>query len=305
MSLCSVWSWSAPLSPTGVLSWWSTAANATRTWSTLWEPTPWASNCPPRTSSSAPTSSSRPGSSAHRLQPCRGRQKGRGRAPPLPLPFSFSTVRTSSCLLPLLLLLSWMWRQAPFLSSSSLFPQHFLSSVRGEWLPRWSSSTAASYSVNGLSLFTYTWPLITPEPFPGIFIPHKKVCHGTTQLRLHWQYSTHCRCSLWSRVCVFVCARAIMCLVSCVEIMNHRGAHKKTEKKTERQRDVVQQARQGSVFPPICVQNSIGNTNNINCLWGKKRKTNSMLCYHILFLSWAMLRWIFALAIAQWLLLFQ
>lgn len=87
---------------------------------------------------------------------------------------SFSTVRTSSCLLPLFLLLSWMWKQAPFLSSPSLLPQHFLSSVREEWLPRWSSSTAASYSVNGLSLFSSTWPLITPEPFPGIFIPHKK-----------------------------------------------------------------------------------------------------------------------------------
>lgn len=68
--LCSVWSWSALPSPTGVLSSWSTVGNATKTWLTLWEPTLWVSNYPLRTSNLAPISS--PGSSSDISSgPCR------------------------------------------------------------------------------------------------------------------------------------------------------------------------------------------------------------------------------------------
>lgn len=66
--LCSVWSWSALPSPTGVLSSWSTVGNATKTWLILWEPTLWVSNYPQRTSSLAPISSS---SSDISSNPCR------------------------------------------------------------------------------------------------------------------------------------------------------------------------------------------------------------------------------------------
>ncbi len=131
-SSCSVWSWSAPLSPTGVLSWWSTVENATRTWLTLWEPTPWASNCPPRTSNLAPTSSSRLGSTAPTTSNlCGGHRKGGGRPPPLllPPPFSLSPARTSPSLLPVFLPVSWMWKQGRF---PSLLLHHFLSSLREE-----------------------------------------------------------------------------------------------------------------------------------------------------------------------------
>lgn len=110
-SSCSAWSWSAPLSPTGVPSLWSTVDNATRTWLTLWEPTPWASNCPPRTSSWAPISSSRP--RQHHSTTCRGHwEEGDVLAfrptppPPLFLPHSASSSSTlclttfASCLPP-------------------------------------------------------------------------------------------------------------------------------------------------------------------------------------------------------------
>lgn len=54
LSFRSGWSWFALLSLTGVHSWWNTAVNATRTWSTHWAPTPLASNFPLKISSYQP-----------------------------------------------------------------------------------------------------------------------------------------------------------------------------------------------------------------------------------------------------------
>lgn len=132
--LCSAWSWSALPSPTGALSSWSTVGNATRTWLTLWEPTLWVSNCPPRTSSLAPISSSHP-------NPCR-LHTGMGDRPPLLLFPSAS----SSCLneppppLASCLCSGFHGNRLHFVSLLPfVFPLSSLSSVRGEWLPGWSS----------------------------------------------------------------------------------------------------------------------------------------------------------------------
>lgn len=51
-------SWCAPHSPTGAPSWPSTAASATGTWWTRWEPPSWDSSCQPRRWSWAPSAKS-------------------------------------------------------------------------------------------------------------------------------------------------------------------------------------------------------------------------------------------------------
>ncbi len=86
------------------------------------------------------------------------------------------------------------------------------------------------------------------------------------------------------RVSVCLCVRVPSYL--CVEIMNHLGAsrHRKTKRKLSDRETTVQRAQRGSVFCSICVQKSIGNTNNINCLW-KKRKINTV-CTGITFRSY-------------------
>lgn len=88
---------------------------------------------------------------------------------------------------------------------------------------------------------------------------------------------------------MFVCLCVRVPTYLCVEIMNHLGAsrHRETKRKLSDRETTVQQARRGSVFCSICVQNSIGSTNNINCLKEKKKKKkkHSMHCYHISLLS--------------------
>lgn len=148
--LCSVWSWSALPSPTGVLSSWSTVGNATRTWLTLWEPTLWVWNCPLRTSSLARISSGRPGSSSDILSnPCR-RHTGTG---------ADHLFFSSPCLFLLSVLASFLCsrfhgNRLHFVSLLPfVVPPASLSSVREEWPPGWSSHLHRCFA------FSSWWPL--------------------------------------------------------------------------------------------------------------------------------------------------
>ena len=74
---------------------------------------------------------------------------------------------------------------------------------------------------------------------------------------------------MWVGVCVYVCVCAIIYV--CRDNKSSRCKQtRKTKRKLNERETMVQRAQRGSVFCSICVQNSICNTNNINCLWKKK-----------------------------------
>lgn len=189
----SVWSWFVHLSLTGVPSWWSTVENVTRTWSTLWEPTLWGSNCPPRTSSLAPTSSRQPGRT-----------------------IATASVTKEAICQPLLHLLYSLLSPFPVglsLSLQSLFVffflwhfplHHFLCAPWEDWPSGVYSSTSALF--NGLSLPLINDHWLLQNPFQGYLFQQKKCV-------IKW-HGSDCTCNIRLtiaapygvvRLCVFVC----------------------------------------------------------------------------------------------------
>lgn len=206
---CSAWSWSAPLSLTGVLSWWSTVENATRTWSTHWEPAPWASSCPPRTSSLVLTSSSHPDSTTSTTsKPCRRHWWVVGIVSiPTSSPFSLSPALYLSLLCFLSSLLYRGCGNKLLLFFLYVCIMSFLLSGRSSCPSGVYSSTAALYTLNGLPLPPTHDRWLLQNPSQGSLFQEKNCV-------IKW-HSSDCTCNIrltlvapYGVVCVSLCVCA-------------------------------------------------------------------------------------------------